>query len=316
MPRVSAAVLNYNGKDLLDVVVPSLLAQSFGDFELILIDDSSTDDSVAYARGRWPELRVVAAGEGNVGVAAALNAAVRAATGELVALLNNDLELEPGWLRALVDALDRHPQAASASGKLLRFDERTVIDSAGDIFMRSGMAFGRGAGQVDRGQFDHEEEVFAPTAGAGLFRASALADVGPFDESLFAYLEDVDWGLRAQLAGYRSVYVPGAVAYHMGSRTTGGDANPRFFGLLRRNTIAVLIKDVPLRFLARNLHVIVGNHLLALGYSARAGRLLPHLKAWGAALRAAPGWWRARRRILGARRIPLKDFDRFVSKRR
>jgi GT2 family glycosyltransferase len=315
MPQVSAAVLNYNGRELLDVVIPSLLAQTYRDFEAILVDDGSSDGSVEYARARWPELRVVADGR-NVGVAAALNVAVHVSSGELVALLNNDLELEPRWLEELVAALDRHPQAATASGKLLRYDERTVIDSAGDLFMRSGMAFGRGAGQVDRGQFGREDEVFAPTAGAGLYRAAALADVGPFDESFFAYLEDVDWGLRAQLAGYRSVYVPAAVAYHMGSRTTGGDANPRFFALLRRNTIAVLIKDVPLRFLVRNAHVIAGNHLLALAYSARQGEAWPHVKAWGAAVRAAPRWRRARREILGARRIPLRDFDRFVSAKR
>jgi hypothetical protein len=316
MPRVTAAILNYNGRELLDVVLPSLEAQTYRDFETVLVDDGSTDDSVAYARERWPGVRVVAAGDGNVGVAAALNAAVRAASGELVALLNNDLELDPRWLEELVATLDRHPEAATASGKLLSFHRRDVVDSAGDMFMRSGMAFGRGAGQVDRGQFDREEEVFAPTAGAGLYRATALADVGPFDESLFAYLEDVDWGLRAQLAGYRSRYAPSAVAYHMGSHTTGGDANPLFFRLKRRNTIALLVKDVPLRFIARNVHVIVGNHVLGLAYSARAGKLGPHLRAWGAALRCVPGWRRARRQILGGRRIPLADFDRFVSARR
>jgi hypothetical protein len=102
----------------------------------------------------------------------------------------------------------------------------------------------------------------------------------------------------------------------MGSRTTGGDANPRFFALKRRNTLALLIKDVPARVLLRNLPAIVGNHLLSLGYSARAGRLVPHLKAWWAAARAAPQWRRARREILGARRIEVAEFDRFVSARR
>jgi GT2 family glycosyltransferase len=316
MPRVSAAVLNFNGRDLLDVIVPSLLAQTYRDFEPILVDDGSTDDSVAYVRERWPEVRVVPAGEANVGVAAAFNAAVRASTGELVALLNNDLELDPRWLEELVAGLDRHPEAATASGKLLSYHRRDVIDSTGDLFMRSGMAFGRGSGEVDRGQYDGEQEVFAPTAGAGLYRKRALADVGEFDESLYAYLEDVDWGLRAQLAGYRSRYVPAAVAFHMGSRTTGGDTNPVYFRLKRRNTIALLLKDVPLRFALRNLHVIAGNHLLGLAYSARAGMLWPHLRAWGEAVWAAPGWLRARRRILGEARIPLRDFGRFVSDRR
>ena len=239
MPRVSAAVLNYDGRDLLEVILPSLAAQEYRDFETIVVDNGSTDDSVSYVRETWPQVRVVSAGVANVGVAAALNIAVRTATGEFVALLNNDIELDSRWLGELVAALDRHPEAATAAGKLLSYHRRERIDGAGDIFTRAAVAWGRGSGQLDRGQYDHPEEVFAPTAGAGLYRTSALADVGSFDESFIAYFEDVDWGLRAQLAGYRSRYVPTAVGYHMGSMTTRGDENPLYYELQRRNTLAV-----------------------------------------------------------------------------
>jgi GT2 family glycosyltransferase len=316
MPRVSVAVLNYNGRELLEATMPSLLEQDYRDYEVIVVDDASSDDSLAYLSAHWPQVRAVSAGEGNVGVAAALNAGVAAATGELVALLNNDIELDPGWLGELVAALDRHPEAASVAGKLLRFDRREQIDAAGDIFTRSGSAFGRGSGERDRGQFEREEEIFAPTAGAALYRASALADVGPFDESFFAYFEDVDWGLRARLAGYRAWYVPGAVGYHMGSATTRPRSNPRFYALQRRNTIAVLVKDVPLRFIARNAHRILAAHAVSLAYSARAGMLGTHLRAYLAAARELPRWLEDRRTILGGRRIPLEEFDRFVSDRR
>jgi GT2 family glycosyltransferase len=316
MPRVTAAVLNYDGRELLEVILPSLERQRYRDFEAIVVDNGSTDDSVPYLREHWPQVRVVSTGPANVGVSAALNIAVAAATGELVALLNNDIELDPLWLGELVAALDRHPNAATAAGKLLNFYRRGEIDAAGDILTRSATAFGRGAGEEDRGQYDSEEEVFAPTAGAALYRASALSEVGPFDESFFAYFEDVDWGIRAQLAGHRSWYVPSAIGYHMGSKTTRPTVNPRYYELQRRNTIALLVKDVPLAFILRNAHLILAHHALGLAYSARAGMLGPHLRALLGAARAAPKWLKARRGILGVRRVPFGEFDRFVSRRR
>jgi GT2 family glycosyltransferase len=316
MPRVSAAVLNYDGRDLLEVILPSLATQEYSDFETIVVDNGSTDDSVSYMRETWPQVRVVSVGGANVGVAAALNIAVGAATGEFVALLNNDIELDPRWLGELVAALDRHPEAGTVAGKLLNYRRRELIDGAGDVFTRAAMGWGRGAGALDKGQYDREEEVFAPTAGAGLYRAAALADVGPFDESFFGYFEDVDWGLRAQWAGYRSRYVPTAIGYHMGRQTTKGDQNPLYYELQRRNTLAVVIKNVPVRFLLRNAHLVVWHHLVSLAYSARAGMLHVHLRAFLAAIRAAPGWLHERRAIMRRRRIALSEFDRFVSARR
>src|SRR5436190_24280141 len=213
-PSVTALVLSYNGRELLDVALPTLLAQTYPDLAVTVIDNGSTDGTGGYVRERWPEVEVLRL-ESNIGVAAALNRGIEGADGELVALLNNDIELEPPWLARLVDDLKQHPQAASASGKMLRFDQRDVIDAAGDGMRWSGAGFGRGVGELDRGQYDRAEEVFSACAGAALYRRAALYDVGPFDEDFFAYLEDVDWGLRSQLRGFTSRYVPGAVAYHM-----------------------------------------------------------------------------------------------------
>jgi GT2 family glycosyltransferase len=113
MPRVSAAVLNYNGRRLLEVILPSLTAQRYRDFEILVVDDCSNDDSLEYLQREWPVVRVLSTGDSNVGVSAALNVAVRASSGEFVALLNNDIELDPLWLGELVAALDRHPEAAT-----------------------------------------------------------------------------------------------------------------------------------------------------------------------------------------------------------
>ncbi len=154
--------------------------------------------------------------------------------------------------------------------------------------------------------------MFAPTAGAALYRASALAAVGPFDESFYAYYEDADWGLRAQLLGHCCRYVPSAVAYHMGSATTGGEHDPFYLLLQRRNLLALLLKDLPLDFVFRNAHRIAWAQLHLLARSARAGMLTVHLRALIELLRGAPRWLRARREIQRGRVIGSGELERLV----
>ena len=280
-PSVSALVLNYDGRALLDTALPSLLAQRYLNVTITVIDNGSSDGSAAYVRERWPAIEVLELPV-NVGVAAALNRGVEVARGDLVALLNNDIELEPEWLEELVAALGEHPGAASASGKLLRFYDREVIDAAGDGLRWSGAAFNRGGGERDEGQYDRPDEVLTACAGAALYRREALAEVGPFDEDFFAYLEDVDWGLRAQLLGYSSRYVPAAVGYHMRGATTGKQ-KPRYRLPQRRNQLWLLLKNYPGPALVRHAPEIV---------VLNAGVLVQDL--WTA--------WSARRCAAGSRR--------------
>jgi GT2 family glycosyltransferase len=302
-PAVTVAILNYNGRELLEIVLPSLAAQEYRDFETVVVDDCSTDDSLEYLRTSWPQIRVVGAGTRNVGVAAALNVAVGSARGELLALLNNDIELDPRWLGEMVGALERHPDASSAACKLLNYWRRDELDCAGDVLAVDGKAHGRGHGEHDWGQYDSEEEVLSPTAGAALYRRAAFDEVGLFDESFTAYFEDVDWGLRAQLGGWRSWYVPSAIAYHMGSATTNGLQNPLYYSLQRRNWIGLLVKDMPASLLLRHSPIIARRQLGGIYDSARRGMLVPHLRAVAGALRRLPGWLRARARIQRGRRI-------------
>jgi GT2 family glycosyltransferase len=313
VPRVSVAILHHRGPELLDVVLGSLERQRYRDFETIVVDDASDDGSAEHLRERWPQVRVVRTGERAVGVAAALNRAVAAATGELVALLNNDVELDPEWLAQLTRALDRQPQAGSAAGKLRNYWRRNHLDGTGDVFLRAGAGGKRGHGELDTGQYDREGPVLAPTGGAGLYRRDALAAVGPFDESFGAYFEDVDWGLRAQRAGYRSWYVPEAVAYHMEGRTTGGPGNPRYCALQWRNTVAVLAKNAPAGWIASRLPWIAAHHLAGLVRSARAGLLRAHLAGLGAALRALPAYRREHARLRRAHPLSASGFERRVA---
>lgn len=309
---VSAVVLNFNGRQLLELILPTLEAQTLRPAEIVVVDNGSSDDSLDYLRSSWPAVRTVEIRH-NIGVAAALNRGVAAARGEYVALLNNDIELDPQWLKQLVGALGRHPEAGSVACKLRNFYRREELDGAGDVFLRAGAGAKRGHGELDRGQYDDEDAVLAPTGGAGLYRRTALEEVGPFDETLYAYFEDVDWGIRAQGLGFGCVYVPGAVGYHMDGRTTGGTSNPRYHALQWRNTVGLLVRNVPLGWILRHAPWIAAHQIAGLWRSARAGMLRSHLSGLAQAARALPAWVGARRALRRARRVSGAQLSRALA---
>jgi GT2 family glycosyltransferase len=309
---VTLAVLTYDGRELLDATLPSVLAQEYaGAVEVLVIDNGSRDGTAAHVRATWPQVRLLELAD-NIGVAAALNRGVAACDSELVALLNNDVELAPGWLATLAAALAADPGAGSASGKLLRYHERELLDAAGDVLLRSAAVINRGAGEVDRGQYDRAEAVFGACAGAALYRRAAFAAVGPFDETYFAYLEDVDWAMRAQLAGLRARYEPAAVGFHMGGATTR--RRPGFYGRLQqRNQLLLVVKTFPAGTLARHGWRIAATQLVSLAASARAGVLREHVGAWGEAARMLPAALRRRRVLQRARKVPVREVEALMA---
>ena len=309
-PRVTVAILNYNGREFLDVVIPSVFRQSFGDIRVIVIDNGSSDGSVDHIRAQWSAVQVVEIPD-NIGVAAALNRAVEAGNGEFIALLNNDVELEPGWLVDLVGALEAHPDAASASGKLLRFDDRTRIDAAGDVMLWSSAVVNRGSGEVERGQYDEPQPIFAACAGAALYRQVAFDIVGPFDESFFAYLEDIDWAVRAQLRGLGSRYVPTARAYHVRGATTR--RHKGFYARLGlRNQVLLVVKNFPASALLRHGWKIALNQGLAVAASARDGIFREHVRAWRDVALRMPHTLRARRDVQRSRVAGVRELDAII----
>jgi GT2 family glycosyltransferase len=314
-PSVTATVLNYDGRQLLETLLPSLQAQSFGDVEIVVVDNGSRDDSRAWLAANWPRARVVALPE-NVGVTRALNECLRAATGEYVFLLNNDIELAPTCLEELAGALAALPQAAVAVPKLLEFHRRQVIDGAGDVYTWGGEAHRRGKGEFDHGQYDVPAVVFSACGGAALYRRSVVEEVGGFDERFFANGEDTDWSFRAQLAGHPCHYVPSAVAYHVGSATLGAALSD--FGLYHnwRNSIWVVAKNYPACALVRYGPRLLGVQVRNLGIAARRGKLRVWLRVWRDALRGLPGVLRDRKRVQRSRRLSQAELDALIEPRR
>jgi Predicted glycosyltransferases len=243
---IDVIIPNYNGSAFLPVCLDSLRAQTRCDFTVTVVDDASTDDSVALIKSRYPEVQVFQLDQ-NRGFAAAVNAALTATHQPFVALLNNDTEADPHWLAALIGALERWSQFAFAASKLRLFDRRNVLHSAGDFYRPNGEPGNRGVWEEDRGQYDVYSEVFGPCAGAAAYRRSALEllaeDGRVFDEELVMYCEDVDLNLRARRKGLRTIFVPTAVVYHRLSASGGGEHWASYY--CGRNFPLVWVKNMP-----------------------------------------------------------------------
>src|SRR4051794_25266891 len=302
-PRLTAVVLNLDGRELLERMLPTLVGQDPG-ARLVVLDDGSTDGSPDWVQQAYPQVEVVR-NPHNLGVARSFNRAVELARGsDYLALLNNDLELEDGYLATLADVLDRHPEAASVAGKMRSAKGPAKLERARDAFLWSSAATLRGYGEVDRGQYDARGEVFSACGGAAVYRMAAFDDVGAFDGDFFAYLEDIDWGFRAQLRGWTARYEPSAVVHHVGGATTSKRST--YFGMLqRRNQLLLVVKDYPARALVVHLPKILLHHAGWLVASVRDGVLPSHLSALRQVVAMLPATLRKRREIQGRRRASL-----------
>lgn len=270
MARVSVIVPTYNGVELLARCLETLKQTSYHDFDVVVVDDGSTVPVEPLILGIFPSANVIR-NETNQGLTRGFNTAIDATSSEYVVLLNDDTEVEPNWLDALVRCADRHPHAGSVASKLRLADDRGRIHSAGDTYSTWGMPGNRGVWLEDLGQYDTEEEVFAACAGAALYRRSALEAVrlstgDIFDTRFFMYCEDVDLAWRLQLAGHACMYAPDAVVYHHLSATGGGELASYY---VARNVWYVMAHNLPLQLWRKYRFRILAHQL---GRLARATR--------------------------------------------
>lgn len=313
--QLTVAIATYNGRELVQGVLESLTKQTLWEqIHVVVVDDHSSDGVVEWLRGQWPTVEVIAH-ERNFGVTRSLNDCLAAGTGDFVALLNNDVELEPDCLELLVRELEEHPNAAASSPKLLDYHHREYLDGAGDIYTWSGMAGRRGHGELDRGQYDRGEEVFGACAAVAVYRRSAVDAVGPFDPDFFAYLEDVDWSMRAILAGFVCRYQPLAVAYHMGSATLG--EGPSEFNLYHiwRNGLWITAKNMPSGLILRHLPELIAGQVWHLITALRNKRLRTWVRAWADAIRGLPGAMSKRTEVKARTTVPASELARLISRR-
>ncbi len=322
-PLVSVVIVNWNGRHLLGECLDSLRAQSFRDFEVIVVDNGSRDDSASFIRDRYPDVKLIALPD-NRGFAGGNNAGIRATSGKYVALLNNDTKADADWLANLAkEAEAAGPATSMWASKILSYFHPDIIDNVGLLLYPDGLGRGKGRLEMDRGQYDRPTEAFFPSGCAGLYRRSMLDEIGLFDEEFFAYADDVDLGLRGRLAGWSCRYVPAAKVYHKYSSSSSAYSPIKAF-LAERNRIWVLLKYFPFfsitvspYYTGKRLLVHLFGAMTGRGaagrfteqYSAiRAAGIL--IKAWCAACAALPAVMRKRRALRPLRRISNRELRR------
>ncbi len=310
---LSVIIPNWNGARYLPTCLDSLRHQTYPHLEVILVDNASRDESVALVRRDYPQVVLVQLDE-NLGLTGGINRGVQAARGEIIAPLNNDTEVAPGWAEALVTALLDHPEAGMSASKMLLFDRRDTIHSAGDAYGVDGIPVNRGVWQKDEGQFDDDEYIWGGCGGAVAYRRAMLDDIGLLDEDLFMYCEDVDLNWRAQLAGYRCIFAPQAMVYHHLSATGGGEIASFYTG---RNTLWVLAKNYPGELLRRHWRAIVRAQLRISRDALKAWRgeaARARLRGQLAGLLGLPRWIRKRRAIQARRKVSLEVIEGLLLK--
>lgn len=240
---ISVVIPHYNRKEYLRDCLDSLSAQTYRDFETIVVDDGSTDGSASFLKENYPWSRVVRLAK-NRGFCVAANEGIKVSQGEYIALLNNDARAEAHWLEHLLRALEEKPEVGFCASKICFMDSPALINSAGIGMSLRGFPYEIGFGMEDGPCFSKPRLLFGACAGAAIYRKQMLEEVGLFDEDLYMFFEDVDLSFRAQLLGYKCLYVPEAVVYHRHGGTALHQSNSHT-SLCCRNSIVVLMKNLP-----------------------------------------------------------------------
>ena len=246
MARLSVVILNWNGRRHLERYLPSVVAHTEGDAEVVVADNGSTDDSLQWLRLNYPDVRVIRL-DRNYGFAGGYNRALREVASEYVLLLNSDVEVTAGWWQPLVEVLDTESDVAAVAPKLLADMERMKFEyagAAGGFIDYLGYPFCRGRilsnVEEDEGQYDNRRDIFWASGAAMCCRREVFNSLGGFDEDFFAHMEEIDLQWRMQLAGWRIVVEPKSVVYHLGGGTL--PASSRKIFLNHRNNLAMLFK--------------------------------------------------------------------------
>lgn len=312
-PLLSVIIPNWNGIRHLPTCLNALRCQTHPNLEVVLVDNASTDESAALVSRDYPEVTVMQLDK-NLGLTGGINRGIQIARGKMIAPLNNDTEVVPGWAEALATALLDHPDAGMAASKMLLFDRRDTLHSAGDAYGVDGIPINRGVWQKDTGQFDQDVYIWGGCGGAVAYRRAMLDDIGLLDEDLFMYCEDVDLNWRAQLAGYKCVFAPRAVVYHHLSATGGGKIASFYTG---RNTLWVLFKNYPGAVLRRHWPAVVRAQLKIArdAFKSRQGEAArARLRGQLAGLMGLPACLPKRRAIQTARRVSLEEIELLLVK--
>jgi hypothetical protein len=304
VPPVSIVIVNYNsGASLVDCI-KSLLSSEYSNKELIVVDNASDDDSVQRVEALDLHVKILR-NPVNFGFSRGGNAGIVRAKGEFVVIMNPDTIVDPAWLSGLVDAAERYPHAAFFQPKILLMDDSRLLNSAGNMIHIAGFGVCRGIGRSDEEPFQKEAEVCYTSGACTLARAEALSRIGLMDELFFAYGEDKDWGWRALMAGWQSVYVPSSRILHKWSPTLG--YSPRKFYLLEFERVLSVFKNYSRRTLVLLSPALILVEISVLLYAAVKGWLTEKIQTYADLIRIREVLAERRRSIQTRRVIADRD---------
>jgi len=309
IPLFSVLTVNYNGLQHLQECLTSLRNQDFRDFEVVLVDNASRDESVAFVKENFPEIRIVPSAS-NLGFTGGNNLGITHCTGEYVLFLNNDTRVEPGALANLAKAIRDYPDYQVFACALLRYTNPTLLDSGGDTLYKAGffMTFSG----CPAAPFSQPREVLSACAGAAAYNRKLLNRLGGFDDDFFLLFEDMDLSMRARHLGAKILFVPDARVLHKGSATIGDAVSSNKLYYCTRNLVPLLLKNFPLKTLLGFTPGMLLNLALRLMHATRAGRAGALLKGCVDGLRMVPRSLEKRRAILAESQLAPKDLDRLL----
>ncbi len=310
--KVSVVVPNWNGMRFVGMCLDSLAKLDFADYEVIVVDNGSSDGSREMIEEQYPDVRLLKLPE-NMGFAIACNEGIKASNAEYIVLLNNDIEVTPDWLRELYEGMERHPECGMGTTKMMFLDQRDVFYNTGDLFHSWSAGGGRGQGEKDVGQYEKEDYVFGACAGAGIYRRTFFNQVGLFDEDFFIFAEDVDLNMRGQLQGFRAVYLPKAKVYHIGTATVGLYSD-RYVYLCKRNDLWVFIKNYSLKMYFKFIFSIWKHQFADIKYFTYRGQGQVLLKSKWDALKLLPQMLFRRSQIQQSRTAYDHEVEKLIIK--
>jgi GT2 family glycosyltransferase len=263
--KVSIVTPNLNGADLLKNYFNSLEIEKEYIQEVIIVDNGSNDNSIDFIKkiaiNSQLNIKLIENKKNN-GFSKAVNQGIKIATSDFVFLLNNDVEVEKGAISKLVNLMNSKKDAFSISSKMIQFNNRDIIDDAGDEYNLLGFTKKSGNGtSVDN--YSKNREIFSGCAGATLYKKAVFDKIGLFDENFFAYVEDIDIGYRAQIFGFKNYYVADSIVYHIGSATSGSKYNEFKIKISARNNVWLIYKNFPIP------QKILNIGFLAIGFLAK-----------------------------------------------
>ena len=313
--KASVIIPNLNGRELLPDCLNSLRVQTFKNFEIILVDNNSTDGSLSYVNNDFSKVKIIKFKK-NHGFAKAINEGVRLSKAEFVLFLNNDTKVDKNWLSNLIRCAEKHPEVISVNSKILNFYNRKLVDGVGILINEVGQAKSIGWQEKDSGQYNREQYIFCATGGASLFRRKDFIGVGYFDERFFMYSEEVDFAFRAQFLGYKSIYCPDAVAFHKHKATA--KRFPQHIEYWQfRNMTQTIIRDFPTSCLLKNWRwlKIILVHFNTIIYQLKNGFLWPPILTEIWLILHLPKLLLERKKIQSTKKVSDEYIDIFLVKK-